>query len=406
MNLQTISAVLLIAATAFAGLGGGAIEPGALLGLRLLTLFSSLAWCVYVIRSGTWQLPAKPVLWAALAWLVWAIVTLFFSPYLFAGLQTVSHMLLGVMAMILAAQLQAQQRTWLYTTLLWTAALMGCFGLLQALGFRPTPMFVPERVSSTYFNSNHYSGWLDVIIPLLAWYWLKNRTFGLIVLGLVLAINLALSFSWAAIAITVAVLWLVLRTAQRQVLRRVVIGGSTLLLVFAVLFAFSPQLSTGSLPSRVSQFFNQFVQVSLGTRLEVFKGNLAMIQDYPIVGVGPGNFPRAFPQYRAPVNKGDIISATTHFFVNYAHNDYLQIATEQGIPGMVLFIVLLVVALRQPTTEIGAKAALIALVIHGLVDANMTFIPGNGFLMWVMIGCIASQTQEPNQVFKTTSANT
>ena len=73
---------------------------------------------------------------------------------------------------------------------------------------------------------------------------------------------------------------------------------------------------------------------------------------------------------------------------------------------VLLFIVLLVVALRQPTTEIGAKAALIALVIHGLVDANMTFIPGNGFLMWVMIGCIASQTKKSDQTLETTSANT
>jgi O-antigen ligase len=393
-SLQNISAVLLMCAAAFAGLSGGVVYPLALLLLRLIVLFGLIAWSVHCIRRQVWQLPNSSILWATLGIMFWAGITTIFSPYTFASLQNLADFALAIGGMFLAAQLSQTQREHLYSVLFWIALFLGVFGLLQVMGFRPTQMFIPERISSSYFNSNHYSGWLDVIIPLALWMWLKTRSGGLLWLLGVLLVNLALSFSWAVVGIAVSGGWLLLSHGGKIFARRFLTVGIGMVIIFAVLIGFSPQLKANSFSSRAVLFFDQFVRVSLGTRLEVFKGNWQMIQDHPIVGVGPGNYTRAFPQYRTPVVGKGIVAETTHFFVNYAHNDYMQVATEQGVPGVLLFGLVLFLALRHPTQELGAKAALLALVIHGLVDANMTYIPGNQFLTWVMIGCIAANSPQ------------
>jgi hypothetical protein len=70
-------------------------------------------------------------------------------------------------------------------------------------------------------------------------------------------------------------------------------------------------------------------------RFGIWKSALGIIADYPIVGVGPGNFGLAFHQYNIPLPTHAVwygISA------KFAHNEYLHVASCLGIPGFVLFI--------------------------------------------------------------------
>jgi len=70
-------------------------------------------------------------------------------------------------------------------------------------------------------------------------------------------------------------------------------------------------------------------------RFGIWKSTLGMIADYPVVGVGPGNFGLAFHQYNIPLPTHAVwygISA------KFAHNEYLQVAACLGIPGLALFI--------------------------------------------------------------------
>jgi len=70
-------------------------------------------------------------------------------------------------------------------------------------------------------------------------------------------------------------------------------------------------------------------------RFGIWKSTLQMIADYPVVGVGPGNFGLAFHQYNIPLPTHAVwygISA------RFAHNEYLHVASCLGIPGLALFI--------------------------------------------------------------------
>ncbi len=75
--------------------------------------------------------------------------------------------------------------------------------------------------------------------------------------------------------------------------------------------------------------FEDTIDKSAATRIEIWKGAAQMIKDNPWWGVGYGVFPYAIPMYVAGMGEMD------------AHNTYIIIAAEMGI--FVLFIFLLII---------------------------------------------------------------
>ena len=60
-----------------------------------------------------------------------------------------------------------------------------------------------------------------------------------------------------------------------------------------------------------------------------WKDSLRIIKDYPLVGVGWGNFQNIFPLYKDPSLKRS--------FWDHAHNEYIEYAVDTGIVGFLLF---------------------------------------------------------------------
>jgi O-antigen ligase len=93
--------------------------------------------------------------------------------------------------------------------------------------------------------------------------------------------------------------------------------------------------------------------------------------DFAPVGSGLGTFEKVYRLYEDP-------AAVDRTFVNHAHNDYLEIAVEMGIPGLIAVLLFLtwwaIAAARQWRTNANdpfAKAATIAsaaILAHSLVD--------------------------------------
>lgn len=118
-------------------------------------------------------------------------------------------------------------------------------------------------------------------------------------------------------------------------------------------------------------------------RLALWRGGLILASDYPFTGSGLGGFMMLYSTYSLLIHVG-------HSF--HAHNLYLNVAIEQGVPALLLLgwmWLLLVVALwrwlrplskqRQPKNTprsaptfapaLGAAAlALLTILLHGLVD--------------------------------------
>jgi O-antigen ligase len=74
-------------------------------------------------------------------------------------------------------------------------------------------------------------------------------------------------------------------------------------------------------------------------RISVWETAFTLIADNPVTGVGAGCFPRAFGYLRQAEGRTPTWKA--------AHNAYLQIWTELGFPGLVVFLALIYASIRS-----------------------------------------------------------
>jgi len=126
-------------------------------------------------------------------------------------------------------------------------------------------------------------------------------------------------------------------------------------------------------------------------RIDVSKTLIPMIRDYPVTGVGWGNYPDVYPQYANPNQK-------LSYYNGYAHNDWLEAATEVGIPGLILmgaaffwmFIRMAGIWRRRRNAYAvgivaGVMAAMVSIGFHSLFDLNM-HIPANPLTLGAVLG--------------------
>lgn len=125
-----------------------------------------------------------------------------------------------------------------------------------------------------------------------------------------------------------------------------------------------------------------------------------MIQDRPILGIGPGNvaFNQVYPRYQKP-----------KFSALSAYSVVLEVAVETGLIGFTCFVWLLgmvvyqgwraMTVLRQSQAGQGywllaALATIAGMLAHGLVD-TVWYRPQVSTLFWLMLALVAGFYQPP-----------
>jgi O-antigen ligase len=129
------------------------------------------------------------------------------------------------------------------------------------------------------------------------------------------------------------------------------------------------------------------------TRLSIWRGTVALIGEHPWLGTGFGTFPIAYTAVQ---------NTFLDQFVNHAHNDYLEIASDLGIPAAVGLTVSLgwilmraVRAFRDASRNIdrffalGCVGSIVAILLHSLVDFNL-YIPANALIFASILGLAMS----------------
>lgn len=271
-----------------------------------------------------------------------------------------------------------------------------------------SPLSKTTRVYSYLGNPNLLAGYLEASIPLsiaaiLAWKGWIQKALGVLLLGLNGAC-LVLTFSrggWIGLVAELAVLgvlllyWWSVRFTPfwRRWAMPTLLGGGTTLLVLAV-------AAVEPLRDRVFSMFAGRGDSSNNFRINVWQSVIQMIQDRPILGIGPGNvaFNQVYPRYQKP-----------KFSALSAYSVVLEVAVETGIIGFTCFVWLLgtvvyqglraITLLRQTQANQGywllaALAAIAGMLSHGLVD-TVWYRPQVSTLFWLMLALVAGFYQPP-----------
>ena len=132
------------------------------------------------------------------------------------------------------------------------------------------------------------------------------------------------------------------------------------------------------------------------SRIALWRDSLPLIQDYYFTGSGLASTAMVYATYAYLLHVPYLV---------HAHNLYVQIALEQGVPGLIAFLGIIVstvaytVSAWRRTDEVGrgllaaGYAATIALLVHGLFDAELYFSTlaplvflAPALLLWVASG--------------------
>jgi hypothetical protein len=185
----------------------------------------------------------------------------------------------------------------------------------------------------------------------------------------------------ALAALAVAALGLFVWTAirGRQAIRYLALGSAAVVLVGATAVVFLWPRGGA----------NMAMNAALAYRLDLWNAGSRMIRDYPLTGVGIGQFPPYSSRYRGP-GEGGLPPAPEN-----AHNNLLQIAAELGLPGLAAF--LLWVAFGTAPLfrrwQTGEADRLDAALLTGIVAFALTWLPGHPLLLpagafpfWLTLG--------------------
>jgi O-antigen ligase len=149
-------------------------------------------------------------------------------------------------------------------------------------------------------------------------------------------------------------------------------------------------------------------QASVAQRIYAWDTATRMFLENPVIGVGAGNYAVVSPDY------WNELESTRYTFYNrvlyHPHNEYIEIAAEQGLLGISLFLMLIVLALYSSLYlwifELNIKTQRIGLAIFAALLAmciDATFIfnfqqPASAMIFWVLLGIISAEMARIKQV--------
>jgi len=258
----------------------------------------------------------------------------------------------------------------------------------------------------TFVNRNHFSGFLEMVLPVSLGYLLTKTNFfsmkrGLswrekillfvqdrlpkvIILGsisILLGLGILFSRSRSGLLIffmTIFLMFLSLSLGEgrnekvhhprrfTKIMRAVV-----LVVLFSILFLgmlpILEKFTRGPLPSRVGRPF-------------YYKNTLKIIAHYPLFGTGLGTFAYVYPKFKDQFDTG---------FLDHAHNDYLEMLAESGFIGGLPIILAAFAGVFflfrrwlkkhddfKRGIMLGCLAGITAILIHSATDFNLR-IPAN-----------------------------
>jgi O-antigen ligase len=293
--------------------------------------------------------------------------------------------LLPALAVLLGIiRLGGFRATWIAWTVASIAALSVAIGALQLADGTGSPMYFYSITNfgttvGFFANANHLATLLVATIPFLAAIYLSARAKGrsvsrasglLVMLGgavAVVLVGIVINSSLAGIGLmapTVAASGLLLLRSRRKK-RLSPLWGALVALLFVgavagiYLTPTSNNLTSKGARSDPASRFQSFTISSRATR------------DYLPFGSGVGTFQNIYPSYEDP-------NRVTRFYMNHVHGDYIELALETGIPGMIVLVLFLLWWLRRTISiwraeeadyfALGATIASAVILAHSLVD--------------------------------------
>jgi O-antigen ligase len=390
----------------FGPLAFGAVEPWSVFVLEAGAASLFLLWVAKQVLDGAVKVKGNPIFLPMGAFGLLVATQLLFRRTAYPhdtvalALQYVAYATLC----FLAGQtlLRGSQARSLAVIVSFYGAALAAFALLQGIAPNGKLYWIRQPrmggwIYGPYVNHNHYAGLMEMLVPIPLVLSLtrlassRART-AAAAAAAVMAGTIFLSGSRGGmLAIVVELLVLAGLLIKQKRGLRTAIGVTVFMAIIAGLLVW---IGGAELSRRIASAGPQHSELASDIRSYINRDGLRMFLKRPILGWGLGAFPVVYPEFR---------TFYTNFFVNEAHNDYLQLLVETGLLGLATMLWFLATIFRRAPKKIGhwesemsgavTLACLLGLsgiLVHSAVDFNLQ-IPANAALFYVVCTIAAAK---------------
>ena len=402
-SLLAISGIFLLC-TVFAtdtGLANGLVI-GKVLWFHLAMLL--LAACSLVAAVLT--KPAKPFVFSVADGLVLVLAVIVALTYNRQLDPEPEKMLFGGQLVVLWFLLRFILTGWPQLQLFFLAVVVATGGIEAVSGMRQLHGFEGSnhslfKLTGDFYNPGPYSGYLAIVLPVCLWMileWGKEKRahsraslrylgwIGLLAIIVVLPAGMSRT-AWIAAAVSCGWVYWVQRIGWEKT-KRYINGNRTLTIVSSILILIS---IAGALAG-----IYLLKKDSANGRLLLWKVTGQAIREQPWTGTGTGGFPAAYAEAQAEYFTSGKASETEMMVAGcpeYGFNEFLQIGLEQGLVGLMVFVLLLSYSLFRgvKNRQAGAAGGILALMVFSLASYPLQ-LPEFWVVLVVLMGVANSKT--------------
>ncbi len=371
--------------------------------IQMVTLLALTAFLIEKCLTDTWEWIKTPLDLPLLILLILVILSSVFSQHrpssLWAAVMLINYIVIYYLV-IHTVRTRARFK-YLIFLIIGVATFLAVFGLFKKFGINPFPWWyygdlkqVPDFLTSTYGNYNHLAGYMEMALPLTLGLFLldygRGKLFTLCYVTLLILSALILSLSrggWIGSLVGLTFMAIILLTNRYFTAKRLIaaLAGGFLVAMLVV-------LASTPVVERINTLDQKSDIPSFRGRVAAWGGVVEMIDDFPLLGTGPGTFAAIYTQYQPP-----------GFLQRYfkAHNDYLHFIAEVGFPLIPVMIWMIIALYRRGFGKmqnpsrlvrgitIGAMSGITAILVHSIGDFNL-HIPANALLFVVLAALVAA----------------
>jgi len=376
-------------------------------------------WLGEGARRGELRFSSNPVMLPLFAYYLWCGLSLLWAKSVYLGLKDSLYLLVYAGAFLVCMNtVERRSARGIALTAFLAGLVAAVYAFFQYNGldfihYPDSPFFADWRfrLYSTFGNPDFLAGYLILTFPVgLTLYLANGKRLPALFFLLALAVDytvLLLAFSVGALlglcaAVTVLI-WL-LRSGNIAAGRKKV---AALLAAAVLISAFYLVDNKFNSPSLISKAKASFVwRHGWVNRVIIYKSSWRMASDNPLIGVGTGNFKLRFPEYRGRLFLSEKMYFPSSLIDSQTDqnvlNEFLEVWTETGVIGLLLFATALWLILRagvrayyMVTEEkdrlcvAGLLAGLAAFTVHSLLSFPFHIMP-NGIVFWTFAGLLVA----------------
>jgi O-antigen ligase len=140
--------------------------------------------------------------------------------------------------------------------------------------------------------------------------------------------------------------------------------------------------------------FFQKGATSVAARFDYWRSALTVTKANPMFGTGPGTFSRPYAQIKSPESE----------MTRLVHNDFLEQASDSGIPGSMFYVLFIVIGLffafprglPGDWARFGVWLGLLGWFLQGLIDFSL-YVPSVAWCAFALLGWLLGTAELPKQ---------